>query len=136
MTATSPRLERMTVRADELRPVLNPTLTYQDFEQTDDHAEWGHLKARAAWDAYRHSCERLHREDPAAYARAEVAGYEARIAEGLRALRVYVRLFRQTGDRVLYMDNGIDFEKTLIRLWSGKLSAARANLEQLKQAAA
>lgn len=72
--------------------------------------------------------ERLHRGDALVFARAEVAGYEARVAEGLRTLRGYVRLFRQTGDRVLYKDNGIEFEKALIRLCAESLAKARANL--------
>ena len=136
MTAQSPRLEREAQAVDARRkPVLDPTLGYQDFAQKDDHAAWGHLKARAAWDTYKHSCERLQREDPTAYARAEVAGYEARIAEGLRELRIHVRLFRKTGDRVLYKENGIEFEKTAIRLWVGRLEAANENLEAMKDPA-
>ena len=105
--------------------IQDPTLNYQDFALRDDHATAGHRRARAAWDAYKRECECLHREDPGAYARAEIAGLEARIAEGLRALRVYVRLYRRTGDRVLYKENGIDFEKVLLRLWTARLTAAR-----------
>ena len=104
---------------------LDPTVTYQDFALRDDHAAAGHRPARAAWDAYKGECERLRREDPGAYARAEIAGLEARIAEGFRALRVYVRLYRRTGDRVLYKENGIEFEKAALRLWTARLSAAR-----------
>ena len=104
---------------------LDPTLSYQDFALRYDHAAAGHSRARAAWDAYKEECERLHREDPSAYARAEIAGLEARIVEGLRTLRVYVRLYRRSGDRVLYKENGIDFEKSLLRLWTVRLNAAR-----------
>lgn len=104
---------------------LDPTLTYQDFALRDDHAAAGHRRARAAWEAYKGDCERLQREDPGAYARAEIAGLEARIAEGLRALRVYVRLYRRTGDRVLYKENGIEFEKAALRLWTARLKTAR-----------
>ncbi len=104
---------------------LDPTLTYQDFALRDDHAAHGYLRARTAWDEYRAACERLQRDDPGAYARAEIAGLEARIAEGLRALRVYVRLYRRTGDRILYKENGIEFEKALLRIWVPRLAAAR-----------
>lgn len=104
---------------------LDPTLNYQDFALRDDHAAGGHCRARTAWDAYKGECERLRREDPGAFARAEIAGLEARIAEGLRALRVYVRLYRRSGDRVLYKENGIEFEKAALRLWTARLTAAR-----------
>lgn len=132
MTATSQKLEGMAVKADAMRPGgfgLDPTFTYSDFALRLDHASGGHIKARDGWEAYQRDCERLRRSDPLVFARAEVAGYEARIAEGLRALRVYVRLFCQTGDRVLYKENGIDFEKTAIRLWVERLAQARVNLE-------
>lgn len=116
---------------------LDPTLNYPDFALRDDHAAAGHRRARAAWDAYKGECERLRREDPGAYARAEIAGLEARIAEGLRALRVYVRLYRRTGDRVLYKENGIEFEKAALRLWTTRLGAARdLNARQHRKSAA
>ena len=104
---------------------IDPTLSYQDFALRYDHAATGHRRAHAAWQAYKQECERIAREDPEAYRRAEIAGLEGRIAEGKRALRVYVRLYRRTGDRVLYKDNGIDFEKSLLRLWNERLAAAR-----------
>ena len=107
---------------------LDPTLGYQDFALRYDHAATGHHRAHAAWQAYKEKCERLARDDPEAYRRAEIAGLEGRIAEGMRALRVYVRLYRRTGDRVLYKDNGIDFEKSLLRLWNERLAAARRGL--------
>lgn len=117
--------------------IPDPTLSYQDFALRHDHATCGHRRARAAWESYKADCERLRREDPGAYARAELAGLEARIAEGLRALRVYVRLYRRTGDRVLYKENGIDFEKSLLRLWTARLEEARVRLPaDLRPAAA
>lgn len=107
---------------------LDPTLDYQDFAVRFDHAAAGQRLALAAWETYKAECHRLRHDDPDAFARAEVAGLEARIAECRRAMRIYVRLFRRTGDRVLYKENGVEFEKSLLRLWTTRLKQVRKRL--------
>ena len=74
-------------------------------------------RARAASRHHRGRCREWWRVDPAGYRAAETAACTLRVSESLQAMRVYVRLFRRTGDFLLFKRNGIEYEKAAIRAW-------------------
>lgn len=117
--------------------MLDPTKTRSDFDHLD-HAAWGFKKAEAAWKAYDQECKDLHTRDPLAYARAEVAGYEARVAEDRRDLRFAVQCFRSwiavaDGARFQQWREEIKYCKSILRLHLEHLQRARKNLEALER---
>ena len=104
---------------------LDPTHTFDPFRRRYDHATDGGKRARAEWRHYRRLCADWQRADPAGYLAAETEACNRRVAESLKALRIYVRLFRLTGDAFLYKRNGIEYEKALIRAWRRRLAGVR-----------
>ncbi len=77
---------------------LDPTQTFDEFSRHYDHGAGGGERARAAWRRHRAGCDDWRSCDPASYFAAEAAACNRRIAAGLRALRLYVGLFRRTRD--------------------------------------
>ena len=108
---------------------FDPTKTFDEFSRYD-HGIGGGAASRAAWRCHKARCDEWRRSDPTGYFMAEAAACRRRVTEGLRALRVYVRLFRRTGDALLHKRNGIDYEKAMIRLWQRRMADAKSALQR------